>query len=81
MDVANAASYGGFGRGGSAVLDPKTAVVDQELAKSDDFKAGLKGVAELKDVVTSIEAALVSRQILFCGYYLMMCKCRVKTLN
>jgi hypothetical protein len=55
----NAASYGGFGRGGSAVLDPASSVVDAELAKSDTFKAGLKELNDLKAVVTGLEAALV----------------------
>lgn len=56
----NAANYGGFGSTYSAVVDPKTAVLNDETIKSDDFKAGLSGLSQLRSVLNDLIASLVS---------------------
>lgn len=60
MDPVVAASYGGFGKAPSAVLDPKSAQINKELVSSEDFKSGLKGLNELKSVVSGLQSDLVS---------------------
>jgi hypothetical protein len=55
---AYAATYGGFGAGSPEVLDPKTAVVNQETYKSDEVKGGIEGLAALTKSVGEIKASL-----------------------
>jgi len=43
------------------VIDPKTAVVNEETVKSDDVKAGVDGIQSLITVVSSLQSDLVSR--------------------
>ena len=57
---AYAATYGGFGQGSPEVLDPKSAVVNQETYKSDDVKAGIEGLSALTKTVGDIRASLSS---------------------
>lgn len=42
------------------VIDPKTAVVNEETVKSDDVKAGVDGIQSLITVVSSLQSDLVS---------------------
>jgi len=42
------------------VIDPKTAVVNEETVKSDDVKAGVSGIQSLITVVSSLKSDLVS---------------------
>ena len=44
------------------VIDPKTAVVNEETVKSDDVKAGVSGIQSLITVVASLKSDLVSRR-------------------
>jgi hypothetical protein len=84
IDPVLAASYGGFGKAPSAVLDPKTAQINKELAASEDFKAGLKGLSDLKAVVTGLQSDLVSNELDSCNNpesYECLCSCRRKILR
>jgi hypothetical protein len=54
-----AANYGGFGSSYSEVIDPKTAVINEETYKSDEVKAGLEGLNGLLKAISSIKAELV----------------------
>jgi hypothetical protein len=51
-----AANYGGFGSSYSAVVAPKDAVIDSDLANSDDFKKGQEGLAKTLDKIKSIRS-------------------------
>lgn len=55
-----AANYGGFGSSYSEVLDPKTAVLNDELAKSDEVKAGLEGLNKALQTVADLKLSLVN---------------------
>ena len=55
-----AANYGGFGSNYAEVIDPKTAVVNDETYKTDDVKAGLDGLLNLVKTVGSLKESLVS---------------------
>ena len=57
---AIAANYGGFGSSYAEVIDPKTAVLNDETFKSDDVKAGLDGLLNLVKIVGSLKESLVS---------------------
>ena len=57
---AIAANYGGFGSSYAEVIDPKTAVLNDETFKSDDVKAGLDGLLNLIKIVGSLKESLVS---------------------
>ena len=54
-----AANYGGFGSSYAEVIDPKTAVVNDETYKTDDVKAGLDGLLNLVKTVGSLKETLV----------------------
>ena len=45
---ANAAKYGGFGVGSPEVIDPKDAIVDTDILKSDSVQKGLAAVRAYK---------------------------------
>eukprot|EP01036_Dinobryon_divergens_P027740 gene27740-36562_t len=55
---AIAANYGGFGSSYAEVIDPKTAVLNDETFKSDDVKAGLDGLLNLIKIVGSLKESL-----------------------
>jgi hypothetical protein len=56
---ATAANYGGFGSSYSEVIDPKTAVLNDETKHSEDVKAGIVGLEALIQSVQSIKSDLV----------------------
>lgn len=57
--TAIAANYGGFGSSYAEVIDPKTAVLNDENLKSEDVKAGLDGLLNLIKIVGSLKESLV----------------------
>jgi len=57
---ANAAKYGGFGRGSPEVLDPKDAIVDKEILKSESVQKGIASVKGYKQTVVAMKATLAS---------------------
>jgi len=57
---ANAAKYGGFGAGSPEVVDPKDAIVDTDILKSDSVQKGLSAVRGYKQSVVDMKATLAS---------------------
>lgn len=57
---ANAAKYGGFGAGSPEVIDPKDAIVDEEILKSDSVQKGIAAVRGYKQSVLDMKATLAS---------------------
>ncbi|KAL3827021.1 hypothetical protein ACHAXA_007528 [Cyclostephanos tholiformis] len=55
---ANAAKYGGFGSGSPEVIDPKDAVIDVDVLKSDSVQRGLSAVRGYKQSVVDMRDAL-----------------------
>eukprot|EP00559_Dactyliosolen_fragilissimus_P007317 CAMPEP_0184869280 /NCGR_PEP_ID=MMETSP0580-20130426/33495_1 /TAXON_ID=1118495 /ORGANISM="Dactyliosolen fragilissimus" /LENGTH=209 /DNA_ID=CAMNT_0027370655 /DNA_START=92 /DNA_END=721 /DNA_ORIENTATION=+ len=55
---ANAAKYGGFGAGSPEVLDPKTAIVDDEILASEPVQKAFEAVKGYKSSVDSMKSAL-----------------------
>ncbi len=55
---ANAAKYGGFGAGSPEVIDPKDAIVDEDILKSDSVQKGLAAVKGYKQSVVDMKSAL-----------------------
>eukprot|EP00578_Thalassiosira_sp_NH16_P020439 CAMPEP_0181094246 /NCGR_PEP_ID=MMETSP1071-20121207/9887_1 /TAXON_ID=35127 /ORGANISM="Thalassiosira sp., Strain NH16" /LENGTH=204 /DNA_ID=CAMNT_0023176555 /DNA_START=667 /DNA_END=1281 /DNA_ORIENTATION=- len=55
---ANAAKYGGFGAGSPEVIDPKDAIVDEEILKSDSVQKAIGGVKGYKQSVVDMKSAL-----------------------
>ena len=55
---ANAAKYGGFGVGSPEVIDPKDAIVDTDILKSDSVQKGLAAVRKYKQSVVDMKTAL-----------------------
>merc|ERR1712157_456901 len=55
-----AAKYGGFGAGSPEVIDPKAAIVDDEILASDAVQKSLTGVKGYLSSVKSMQAALAS---------------------
>jgi hypothetical protein len=55
---ANAAKYGSVGRGSPEVLDPKTAIVDDEILASAPVQKAIAAVKTYKESTTSIKAIL-----------------------
>jgi hypothetical protein len=59
--VANAAQYGGFGAGTSPnVMDPKDAIIDADILKSDAVQKSIQGVKGYLSGVRSMQDALKS---------------------
>eukprot|EP01038_Epipyxis_sp_PR26KG_P014074 gene14074-18884_t len=52
---ANAANYGGFGSTYAEVVDPKTAVINEDAIKSEDVKSGYTGLIALKSTISAIK--------------------------
>lgn len=57
---ANAAKYGGFGAGSPEVVDPKDAIVDDDILKSDSVQKGIANVRGYKQSVVDMKATLAS---------------------
>ena len=57
---ANAAKYGGFGAGSPEVIDPKDAIVDEDILKSDSVQKGIAAVRGYKQSVVDMKQALAS---------------------
>lgn len=57
---ANAAKYGGFGAGSPEVIDPKDAIVDEDILKSESVQNGISAVRGYKQSVVDMKAALAS---------------------
>ncbi len=57
---ANAAKYGGFGAGSPEVIDPKDAIVDEDILKSDSVQKGIAAVRGYKQSVVDMKAILAS---------------------
>lgn len=55
---ANAAKYGGIGKGSPEVLDPKSAIIDDEVLKSDAVQNALAGVRQYLKSAKEISASL-----------------------
>lgn len=57
---ANAAKYGGFGAGSPEVIDPKDAIVDEDILKSESVQKGIAAVRGYKQSVVDMKATLAS---------------------
>ena len=57
---ANAAKYGSFGAGSPEVLDPSTAIIDDEILASQPVQNAFAKVKSYKQTVDSIKATLES---------------------
>lgn len=57
---ANAAKYGGFGAGSPEVVDPKDAIVDEEVLKSNTVQAALSAVRGYKQSVLEMKGVLAA---------------------
>lgn len=57
---ASAAKYGGFGAGSPEVVDPKDAIVDDDVLKSDSVQKGLANVRAYKQSVSDMRATLTA---------------------
>ena len=55
---ANAAKYGSFGAGSPEVLDPSTAIIDDEILASAPVQAAFTKVKSYKQTVDSIKSTL-----------------------
>ncbi len=55
---ANAAKYGSFGAGSPEVLDPKTAIVDDEILASEAVQKAVAAVKNYKGAVQEMSARL-----------------------
>jgi hypothetical protein len=57
---ANAAKYGGFGRGSPEVIAPSEAIVDEEILKSEPVQKGIANVKGYKQSVVDMKGMLSS---------------------
>lgn len=57
---ANAAKYGGFGAGSPEVIDPKDAIVDEDILKSESVQKGIAAVRGYKQSVVDMKGALTA---------------------
>ena len=58
--AANAAKYGSLGAGSPGVLDPKDAIIDDEILGSSVVQDALKAIKEYSGLVTQMKANLGS---------------------
>jgi hypothetical protein len=58
--MASAAKYGGFGAGGSGVLDPTEAIVDEDIFKSIVVQTALKDVKDYSAMVGEMKNTLAA---------------------
>jgi len=70
-NAANAAKYGGIGRGSAGVLDPKDAIIDDEILASEEVQKALKSVKGYKAAVEEMKNALAKDPQANIGPYLM----------
>ena len=56
--VASAAKYGGIGAGSSAVLDPKDAIIDDEILASSAVQNALSSIKGYSNMVGQMKSAL-----------------------
>eukprot|EP00525_Craspedostauros_australis_P007116 CAMPEP_0198118766 /NCGR_PEP_ID=MMETSP1442-20131203/22995_1 /TAXON_ID= /ORGANISM="Craspedostauros australis, Strain CCMP3328" /LENGTH=205 /DNA_ID=CAMNT_0043777081 /DNA_START=40 /DNA_END=657 /DNA_ORIENTATION=- len=56
--AANAAKYGGFGAGSPSVLDPKSAIIDDEIFATDAVQSALKEAKAYRALVDELKKAL-----------------------
>ena len=59
---ANAAKYGSFGAGSPEVLDPSTAIIDDEILASEPVQNAFAKVKSYKQTVSSIKSTLESNK-------------------
>ena len=57
---AQAAKYGGIGRGSSGIVDPKDKIVDSEILASADVQASLDKIKKYLSVVEGLQSAIAS---------------------
>ena len=57
---AQAAKYGGFGAGSPEVIDPKDAIVDEDILKSDAVQKAISNVKGYKQTCLDLKATLSS---------------------
>ncbi|EJK77607.1 hypothetical protein THAOC_00549 [Thalassiosira oceanica] len=57
---ANAAKYGGFGAGSPEVIDPKDALVDEDILKSEPVQKALEAVKGYKQSTVDLKTVLSS---------------------
>lgn len=55
---ANAAKYGAFGASSPEVLDPKSAIIDDEILKSEPVQTAIASLRVYLEAVTSIQSEL-----------------------
>ena len=55
---ANAAKYGSFGAGSPEVLDPTTAIIDEDILKSETVQTAFSAVKGYKSTIESIQSTL-----------------------
>ena len=56
--VASAAQYGGVGRGSPNVLDPKDAIIDEEIFKSSEVQRAIEAIKSYSATVGEMKKAL-----------------------
>merc|ERR1712071_624871 len=59
-NVANAAKYGGFGAGSSAVIDPKDAIIDSDILATESVQKALTGIKGYISAVDGMKELLSS---------------------
>lgn len=59
---ANAAKYGSFGAGSPEVLDPASAIIDDEILASDAVQAAFSKVKSYQSTVASLKSTLLSNK-------------------
>jgi len=57
---ANAAKYGAFGSSSPEVLDPKSAIIDDDIAKTKAVLAAIQSLKDYRDSVKSIQSDLAA---------------------
>mmetsp|Transcript_22426 Transcript_22426/g.29467 ORF Transcript_22426/g.29467 Transcript_22426/m.29467 type:complete len:206 (-) Transcript_22426:36-653(-) len=58
--AANAAKYGSFGAGSPEVLDPKDAIIDEDILKSAPVQTSITNIQNYLSTVRKIQAAIKS---------------------
>ena len=68
--MAHAAKYGAIGAGPTGVLDPKDAIIDDEIFKSSTVQNALKSVQKYAAMVGEMKSSLASNSQVNLGPYL-----------
>mmetsp|Transcript_11159 Transcript_11159/g.15018 ORF Transcript_11159/g.15018 Transcript_11159/m.15018 type:complete len:206 (-) Transcript_11159:75-692(-) len=58
--VSNAAKYGSFGAGSPEVLDPKTAIIDEDILKTESVQKCISGIRSYLSAVKSMSATVAA---------------------